>query len=174
MKPFKTLSILFIITLNFTSIISFPESKSKQKNRSLQDKPKFGFIFLHDEQSTYDKNFYDSAKEICENLGVEPVFKFNVPESEECYNTAKELAKNGCIGIFADSFGHEDYIIKAAKEFKNVQFAQATGTKAHTEKLTNFHNVFASIYEGRYVTGIAAGLKLQKWSLMEKLEKKKL
>ena len=171
MKPFKTLSILFIITLNFTSIISFPESKSKQKNRSLQDKPKFGFIFLHDEQSTYDKNFYDSAKEICEKLGVEPVFKFNVPESEECYNTAKELAKNGCIGIFADSFGHEDYIIRAAKEFTNVQFAQATGTKAHTEKLLNFHNVFASIYEGRYVTGIAAGMKLAEMVSNGEIEK---
>lgn len=70
------------------------------------------------------------------------------------------MAEGGCKGIFADSFGHEDYLIRAAKEFPNIQFAHATGTKAHTEKLDNFHNAFASIYEGRYISGVAGGMKL--------------
>ena len=51
-------------------------------------------------------------------------------------------------------------MIQAAKDFPDVQFCHSTGTKAHTEKLSNFHNAFASIYEGRYLAGVAAGMKL--------------
>ena len=123
-------------------------------------KVKVGFIFLHDENSTYDLNFINGAKEACEKLGVEYVLKTNVGESQDCYEAAAELADSGCTIVFADSFGHEDYMIQAAKEFPNVQFCHATGTKAHTEGLPNFHNAFASIYEGRFLGGVAAGLKL--------------
>ena len=121
---------------------------------------KIGFIFLHDENSTYDLNFLNGAKEACEKLGVEYVIKTNVPEGNECYEAAADLADSGCNIVFADSFGHEDYMIEAAKEFPEVQFCHATGTKAHTEGLTNYHNSFASIYEGRFLAGVAAGLKL--------------
>lgn len=121
---------------------------------------KAGFIFLHDENSTYDLNFLNAAKEACEKLGVEYVLKTNIPEGQECYEAACELADAGCDFVFADSFGHEDYMIEAAKEYPDVQFAHATGTKAHTENLSNYHNAFASIYDGRYLAGIAAGMKL--------------
>ena len=121
---------------------------------------KIGFIFLHDENSTYDLNFLNGAKEACEKLGVEYVFKTNIPEGNECYEAAADLADSGCTIVFADSFGHEDYMIEAAKEFPEVQFCHATGTKAHTEGLSNYHNSFASIYEGRYLAGVAAGLKM--------------
>ena len=125
-----------------------------------EGKIKAGFIFLHDENSTYDLNFINAAKEACEAAGVEYLFKTNIPEGQECYEAACELADAGCGIIFADSFGHEDYIIQAAKEFPEVQFCHATGTKAHTEGLSNYHNAFASIYEGRYLAGVAAGMKL--------------
>jgi basic membrane protein A len=121
---------------------------------------KIGFITLNDENSTYDLNFINAAKAACEKLGVEYVLKPNVGESEACYEAAADLADAGCNIVFADSFGHEDYMIQAAKEYPNVQFCHATGTKAHTEGLANYHNAFASIYEGRYLGGIAAGLKL--------------
>lgn len=121
---------------------------------------KVGFIFLHDENSTYDLNFMNAAKEACEKLGVEYVTRTNIPEGNECYEAAAELADDGCNIVFADSFGHEDYMIEAAKEFPEVQFCHATGTKAHTEGLANYHNAFASIYEGRYLAGVAAGMKL--------------
>lgn len=122
---------------------------------------KVGFIFLHDENSTYDLNFINAAKAACENLGItDYVLKTNVPEGQECYDTAADLADDGCDIIFADSFGHEDFMIQAAKEFPNVQFCHSTGTKAHTEGLDNYHNAFASIYEGRYLAGIVAGMKL--------------
>ncbi|MFR5782797.1 MAG: BMP family ABC transporter substrate-binding protein, partial [Oscillospiraceae bacterium] len=83
----------------------------------------------------------------------------NVPEGQECYDAAAELADDGCNIVFADSFGHEDFMIQAAA-VPRVQFCHATGTKAHTEGLDNYHNAFASIYEGRYLAGIAAGMKL--------------
>ena len=122
---------------------------------------KVGFIFLHDENSTYDLNFINGAKAACEALGItDYVLKTNVPEGQECYDAAADLADDGCDIIFADSFGHEDFMIQAAKEFPDVQFCHSTGTKAHTEGLDNYHNAFASIYEGRYLAGIAAGMKL--------------
>lgn len=124
---------------------------------------KIGFIFLHDENSTYDANFINAAKTMKAALKLnddQVIFKKNIGEDDACYNAAKDLANAGCKVVFADSFGHEDYMIQAAKEFPNVQFCHATGTKAHTEKLANYHNAFASIYEGRYLAGIAAGLKI--------------
>ena len=137
-------------------------SDNASENQSAADLSalKVGFIFLHDENSTYDLNFMNAAKEACEALGVESVFKTNIPEDQSCYEAAAELADAGCNIVFADSFGHEDYIIQAAKEFPEVQFCHSTGTKAHTEGLDNYHNAFASIYEGRYLAGVAAGLKL--------------
>ena len=125
---------------------------------------KLGVICLHDEKSTYDLNFIEAVERAAEELGLEDdqvIFKKNVPESEECYNAAADLVDQGCDVVFANSFGHESFIIKAAREFTDVQFCHATGTMAHTEKLDNFHNAFASIYEGRYLVGVAAGLKLK-------------
>ena len=121
---------------------------------------KAGFIFLHDENSTYDKNFMTAAAEACRKTGTEIISIINVPESSACYDAAEELVEKGCDIIFADSFGHEDFMIQAAKDFPNVEFVHATGTKAHTEKLSNYHNAYAAIYEGRYLSGIAAGMKL--------------
>ena len=122
---------------------------------------KVGFIFLHDEQSTYDKNFMDAAKAACEEMGVAYAQKTQIPESKDCYDAAIELIEvDGCDVIFADSFGHEAFLMDAAAKYPDVQFCHATGNQAHTSDLKNFHNAFASIYEGRYLAGVAAGLKL--------------
>ena len=122
---------------------------------------KVGFIMLHDENSTYDLNFINGAKEACEALGItDYIIKTNIGENNDCYDAACELVDAGCGIIFADSFGHEDYMIQAAKENPDVQFCHSTGTKAHTEGLSNYHNAFAAIYEGRYLAGVVAGLKL--------------
>ena len=123
---------------------------------------KVGFIFLHDENSTYDKNFIDAAKIACENMNVEMFQKTQIPESNACYDAAIELIEtDGCSIIFADSFGHESFLMKAAQEHPEVQFCHATGTQAHTANLANFHIAFAHIYEGRYLAGVVAGLKLK-------------
>ncbi len=125
-----------------------------------EDKFIVGFIFLHDENSTYDKNFINGALAACEELGVEYIMKKNIPESAECKEAAEDLVDQGCDLIFADSFNHEGFLIEVAKKYPDVQFCHATGTRAHTEGLENFSNAFASIYEGRYLAGVAAGMKL--------------
>lgn len=128
-----------------------------------EKKFKVGLICLHDESSTYDKNFIDSMYRALEELGLEKnqlELVTGVPEGNDCYEKAVELAGT-CKIVFADSFGHEDFMIQAAKEKPEVMFCHATGTKAHTEKLDNYFNAFAAIYEGRYLAGVAAGLKLQ-------------
>ncbi len=125
---------------------------------------KIGLICLHDENSTYDKNFIDGFKAVCTALNIPESNYFivtNIPESIACYDAARDLATTkGCKIVFADSFGHGQFMKQAATEFPAVEFCHATGTDAKTADLPNLHNAFASIYEGRYVAGIAAGLKL--------------
>jgi len=155
----KLISIALVLTLALCLFAGCGETKTDDKAASI----KVGFITLHDENSTYDLNFINGAKAACAKLGISEDNYFiysNVPEGQECYDAAAELVDKGCTYIFADSFGHEDYLIQAAKEFTDVQFCHATGTKAHTEGLDNFHNAFASIYEGRFLAGVAAGMKL--------------
>ncbi len=124
---------------------------------------KIGFITLHDENSPYDRNFIDAAKEVFAEFGLADancMFRANVGEDETCYDAAAELADAGCDLIFSDSYGHEPYMIQAASEFPEVQFVSATADRAHTEGLANFHNTFADIYMGRFLAGVAAGMKL--------------
>ena len=159
MKKFLSAILAAVMLLTLASC----GTATTQENEAASN-VKVGFIFLHDENSTYDKNFIDAAKAVQSDLGLtdaQVMFKTNIPETNECYEAAAELAEAGCNLIFADSIGHEPYMVQAAKEYPEVQFCHATGTTAHTEKLTNFHNAFASIYEGRYLAGIAAGMKVQ-------------
>ena len=165
MKKFLAMLLALVMAL---SLVACGEKKDDTQGNGDGDataaKVKVGFITLHDENSTYDKNFIDAAKEACANLGLvenEDYFiKTNVGETEQCAEVAADLVDAGCNIIFADSFGHEPYMIQVAKENPEVQFCHSTGTRAHTENLANYHNAFASIYEGRYLAGIAAGLKL--------------
>lgn len=125
---------------------------------------KIGMICLHDENSTYDNNFIQALRQVQKDLGLsddQVVIVTNIGEDSSCYDAAVDLAKNkGCNVIFADSFGHESFMKQAAQEYPEVQFCHATGTSGKTAGIENFHNAFASIYEGRYVAGVAAGLKL--------------
>ncbi len=154
----KILAIALAVAMLASVCVIFNSCEADQ-----QGEIKVGFIFLHDENSTYDLNFINAAKAAVEKLGLtedQVIYKVNVPEDAACLDTAKELVEEGCTLIFADSFGHEQYLVEAAKLYPDVQFCHATGTMAHTENLANFHNAFASIYEGRYLAGIAAGMKL--------------
>ena len=156
---FKKVLSLFIAVLMVAALCV---SMSSCGNTA-DDDFKLGVILLHDEASTYDLNFIEAVNRAAEQLGLsedQVLFKKNIPESNDCYEAAADLVDDGCDVIFADSFGHETFLLKAAKEFTDVQFCHATGTMAHTEKLDNFHNAFASIYEGRFLAGVAAGMKL--------------
>ena len=165
MKKFLALIIALVMAL---SLVACGEQKQPDNPDVPDDEQqtatvKVGFITLHDENSTYDLNFINAAKEAIANLGLtdaDYILKTNVGENEQCAEVAADLVDAGCNIIFADSFGHEPYMIEVAKENPEVQFCHSTGTRAHTENLANYHNAFASIYEGRYLAGIAAGLKL--------------
>lgn len=161
----KILSLVLVLVMLASMTVVFSSCNGN-------DDFKVGFIFLHDENSTYDKNFIDAANAAAKALGLKEeqvIMKTGIPEGSECYDAACELVDAGCDLVFADSFGHESYMIQAAKEFPEVQFCHATGTKAHTEKLANYHNAFASIYEGRYLAGIAAGMKLNEMIANEEI-----
>ncbi|MBQ9264776.1 MAG: BMP family ABC transporter substrate-binding protein [Clostridia bacterium] len=152
----KGIALLLALVLCLCTVSALAEKAPVAKENI-----KVGFIYLHDENSTYDLNFLSAAKEACDKLGIAYVNKTNVPEGQECYETAAELVEDEkCNIIFADSFGHESFMIQAAKDYPKVEFCHATGTQAHTIGLANYHNAFASIYEGRFLAGVAAGLKL--------------
>ena len=155
----KLIALLLCLTLVFGIVACTTDGN----NGDDADTFKVGFIFLHDENSTYDLNFINAAKQACSELGLtedQYILRVNVPEGQECYDAAAELVDEGCDIIFADSFGHEPFMIDAAKEFPDVEFCHSTGTRAHTEGVDNYHNAFAHIYQRRYLAGIAAGMKL--------------
>ena len=156
----KILSLALVIALALSLCVGLASCGDKTKDPG---EVKAALIALHGISSTYDKNFIEAFETACKNKGLlEENYTVitDIPEGTECYDEAANFADEGYDVIFADSFGHESYMLQAAKEFPNVQFCHATGTKAHTENVANFQNAFASIYEGRYLAGVAAGLKL--------------
>mgnify|MGYP003289393422 FL=1 len=164
MKKFrKVLALCLALVLVVGCFAACGENNADPENKEPEaENIKVALICLHGDSSTYDKNFIDAFKLACENKGVSAddyTIVTDIPEDTACYDQAADLAESYDL-IFAHSFGHESHMIKAAKEFPEVEFCHATGTKAHTENLPNFHNAFASIYEGRYLAGVAAGMKL--------------
>ncbi|MGL6198409.1 MAG: BMP family ABC transporter substrate-binding protein [Lachnospiraceae bacterium] len=126
---------------------------------------KIGFVHISDASDMgYTYNHDLGTQEMQKSLGLSDdqiINKFNVEESSACETALRELVEAGCNIIFATSFGFEDYVLEVAAEYPEVQFCHATGYKAADSGLSNVHNYFASIYEGRYLAGIAAGLKTE-------------
>lgn len=154
-KLSKVLAVVLVLAVAAALCVALTACKDKEEVELT-----VGLICLHDNNSTYDKNFIAAMEEVEAATKVKVIYKYNIPEENACYEAAVDLVDQGCNIIFADSFGHEPYMMEAAKKYPNVQFCHATGTNAHTAGIANFHNAFASIYEGRYLAGIAAGLKL--------------
>ena len=129
------------------------------------DEIKIGFVHVSDPSDMgYTYNHDLGTKEMQEALEISDdqiVNKFNVPEGAECDTALRELVDAGCNIIFATSFGFEDYVKEVAAEYPDVQFCHATGYQAKDSGLSNMHNYFASIYEARYLAGIAAGMKTE-------------
>lgn len=159
----KKLFALLIAVLMVLALCACNNDNGKVEKTITLENIKIGLICLHDENSTYDANFINALKQVQNELGLrddQVIIQTGVAEANDCYEAAAQMADGGCDIVFADSFGHEDYMKGAAKEFPKVQFCHATGTSAKTAGIPNFHNAFASIYEGRYLAGVAAGLKL--------------
>lgn len=126
---------------------------------------KVGAILIGDENEGYTYAHMQGVEAACKALGIDPttnlIFKYSIKEDQNCYDAAVDLAEQGCNVIFANSFGHETYIMQAAKDYPDIYFAHATGTHAKTAGQSNFCNFFDNIYEARYVSGIVAGMKLK-------------
>ena len=126
---------------------------------------KVGFVHGSDPSDMgYTYNHDRGTNDMAERLGLSSdqiINKYNTPESAECETALRELAEEGCQIIFATSFGFEDYVIKVAADYPDIQFCHATGYKAATCGLSNVHNYFGEIYQARYLSGIAAGLKTE-------------
>ncbi|MCQ2560396.1 MAG: BMP family ABC transporter substrate-binding protein, partial [Clostridia bacterium] len=126
---------------------------------------RIGFIHLTDPiKMSYTYNHDQGTRKMIQNLGLKPeqvINKYNVKENEECSTAIEELAAAGCQIIFGSSYGYEEYFIEAARRYPQIQFCHASGVQAKKVNLPNYHNYFAAVYEGRYLTGIAAGLKLR-------------
>ena len=159
----KILAIFLVVAMVAALAVGLTACKKDDGKTNNYPDIKIGMLCLHDKNSTYDKNFITAMEEVQRELGLrddQVIIKTGIPEDDTCYQEAMNLVDAGCNIIFADSFGHEAYMLKAAKKAPKVLFAHATGTRAHTENLPNFVNAFASIYEGRFLAGVAAGLKL--------------
>ena len=125
---------------------------------------KIGMILVGDEEEGYSLAHMTGIEKMCDLFGIDKetqlVYKKNIGESDECLDAAKELVDDDCTIIFANSFGHEAYILKAAELYPEVQFCHATGFQAASSGLENVCNYFNNVYESRYISGIYAGYKL--------------
>ncbi|MBE5808106.1 MAG: BMP family ABC transporter substrate-binding protein [Clostridiales bacterium] len=152
----KIISLVLVLTLAFALCTALAEGIPA-------DQIKVGYVFIGDENEGYTAAHYEGAKGMMEALGLseeQVVIRWDIPETEECYDAALDLADAGCNIVFANSFGHESYMMQAAAEIPEVEFAHATGFQAASSGLPNMHNYFTSVYESRYVSGVVAGLKL--------------
>lgn len=122
-----------------------------------------GFVYVGDASTAYTSNFMAAQEAVDNAFGnrVKTIAKYNVAEGAE-RESIEELVEEGCNIIFATSYGYETVTKELASQYPEVQFCMATGDNANTEPvLDNYHTFMGAIYEGRYVSGIAAGMKLQ-------------
>ena len=128
---------------------------------------KVGLICIGDENDQgYTYNFIrgkDAATEAlaAEGINVDWVVKYNIGEDSSCEDANIELAEEGCELIINNSYGFEPYMLKVAPDYPEVEFISCTNQGSWNDGLENTHNAFANIYEGRYLAGVVAGMKMQ-------------
>ncbi len=128
---------------------------------------KVGLICIGDENDQgYTYNFIrgkDAATEALKAKGIDVdwVVKWNIGEDSGCEDANIELADEGCQLIINNSFGFEPFMLKVAPDYPDIEFVACTNQASWGDNLENTHNAFANIYEGRYLAGVVAGMKLQ-------------
>ncbi len=155
----KTLVVAMVLLALTNTVFAKAAKKKAKKVPSF----KVGVIYIGDENEGYTEAHMKGVQEMKTTLGLtdaQVIEKKGIPEDEKCYDAAIDLAEQGCNYIIATSFGHESYLIQAAKEYPKIVFAHATGYQAAMTGLKNIHNFMPSVYQSRYVSGIVAGLKL--------------
>ena len=128
---------------------------------------KVGLICIGDENDQgYTYNFIRGKEAATEALAakgitVDWVVKWNIAENSGCEDANIELADDGCDLIINNSFGFEPFMLKVAPDYPEIEFIACTNQASWGDNLDNTHNAFANIYEGRYLAGVVAGMKLQ-------------
>ena len=154
-------------TKNETGNKPATEEKTEPGSKTAAKTVKVGLICIGDENDQgYTYNFIrgkDAATEAlkAKGINVEWIVKWNIGEDSSCEDANIELAEAGCQVIFNNSFGFEDYMLKVAPNYPDIQFVSCTNQASWNDSLQNTHNAFANIYEGRYLAGVVAGMKLQ-------------
>ena len=128
---------------------------------------KVGMVCIGDENDQgYTYNFYRAKDAVTEKMAAKGVTLeweviTNIGEDDGCTDACIELAEGGCEVVICNSYGHEPFMLKAAPDYPNVQFIGCTNLNSQFAGLDNCHNAFANIYEGRYVAGVVAGMKIK-------------
>ena len=128
---------------------------------------KVGMVCIGDENDQgYTYNFMRGVEEATAQLAeqgitVEWTFKTNILEDSGCEDANIELADAGCQLIINNSYGFEPFMLKVAPDYPEIEFISCTNQASAVDELANTHNAFANIYEGRYLAGVAGGMKLQ-------------
>lgn len=153
------MTLLGAVTLILVLSVASCLVHGKQEDISI----KVGFVYVGDTSTGYTNNFYKAQQAVEKEYGerVTTIAKFNVPE-DQAEGALQALVEEGCKLIFATSYGYGESTKAYAKEHPEVQFCQATCDNANEEPyLSNYHTFMGRIYEGRYVSGVAAGMKLR-------------
>jgi len=157
----RTLVVVMALLALTSSVFAAKAKKAKKAPKASAFK--VGVIYIGDENEGYTEAHMKGIAEMKKALGLsdsQVIEKKCIPEDEKAYDAAVDLAEQGCTYIIGTSFGHESYLIQAAKEYPKIQFAHATGYQAAGSGLSNMHNFMPSVYQSRYVSGVVAGLKL--------------
>ncbi len=165
----KLLSLVLTVALA-ASVLTGCGSKEDKKSESTlvpiaKEDIKVGVIHITDpaEGSGYTYTHDLGIQGMQKNIGLQDsqiIRKNNTDDSDPvAIQTAiEECIEAGCNVIFATSWGYMDTVETMAKEYPDVIFSHGTGYK---DNGTNFNNYFGRIYQARYLTGIAAGLKTE-------------
>ncbi len=122
---------------------------------------KIGFIYDNDESTPYTYNF-SLAKDALEKKygeNVEILTRSNVLD-DEMEEPLRELASEGCDIIFFN--GYSELVMKLAPEYPDIQFCQTSYMDMNGKTVPqNYHTFKGEAYQGRYVSGIVAGMKIK-------------
>lgn len=125
-----------------------------------KDQLKVGFVYIGEASDGGYTYAHDrGAKEMQAALGLSDeqiIYKSNITEDSACETALRELVEAGCQVIFATSYGYIDYVDAMAEEYPNIIFSHCSGYKSND---VNFNNYFGRIYEVRFLSGLAAGMR---------------
>lgn len=159
----KTLAVILILAVVVCAVFA---NGTKESAPAAKKATKVGMVVINDENDLgYTWNFMNGmnaavAKLNAEGYPVELVVSRGHLEDATVTDANRELAAEGCVAIFNNSYGFEQFMAPVADEFPGVQFISLTNCGSQLDGRDNTYNAFAAIYDARYVAGVAAGMKL--------------